>query len=197
MVTHIGTQELATQRLILRRFTREDAETVYANWANDPEVTRFLRWQAHTSVEQTREMVDRWVKAYESDEKYLWGIELKGGELIGSIACGVDARDDRGETGYCIGRAFWKKGYTAEALRAVIDFMFARVGLNRVGGAPLGAQSRLRRRDAKGGHVARGTPAPTVPERGRIRGLLPVRDYARNLGDAARNRHLLRARHLV
>lgn len=35
---HCGTQRLETERLILRRFTKEDAAAMYKNWASDDEV---------------------------------------------------------------------------------------------------------------------------------------------------------------
>ena len=37
---HTGTQEIETPRLLLRRLMPSDAPMMYANWANDPEVTR-------------------------------------------------------------------------------------------------------------------------------------------------------------
>ncbi len=39
---HCGTKRLETERLILRRFTAEDAEPMFRNWASDDEVTKFL-----------------------------------------------------------------------------------------------------------------------------------------------------------
>lgn len=39
---HKGTQRLLTSRLELRRLTLADAEQMYAHWAADREVTRFL-----------------------------------------------------------------------------------------------------------------------------------------------------------
>lgn len=42
---HAGTQEIETPRLILRRLFPQDADRMYVNWANDPDVTRFLRWK--------------------------------------------------------------------------------------------------------------------------------------------------------
>ena len=48
---HQGTKTIETPRLILRRFTLEDAPAMYRNWASDPEVTKFLTWPAHSSVE--------------------------------------------------------------------------------------------------------------------------------------------------
>ena len=44
---HIGTREIATERLTLRRFEIEDAENMFYNWANDTEVTKYLTWPAH------------------------------------------------------------------------------------------------------------------------------------------------------
>ena len=53
-MNHIGTREIATERLTLRRFEIEDAENMFYNWANDPEVTQYLTWPAHESVELQR-----------------------------------------------------------------------------------------------------------------------------------------------
>lgn len=44
---HAGTQTIETERLLLRPLTPEDAPMMYANWANDPDVTRWLRWEPH------------------------------------------------------------------------------------------------------------------------------------------------------
>ena len=39
---HCGTQSIETERLVLRRFSIDDAEAMYINWASDPEVTKYL-----------------------------------------------------------------------------------------------------------------------------------------------------------
>ena len=52
---HAGTQEIETPRLLLRRLLPSDAPMMYANWASDPEVTRWLRWTPHKDVAETRE----------------------------------------------------------------------------------------------------------------------------------------------
>lgn len=130
---HIGTQTLETRRLILRRFTLEDAEAMYRNWASDPEVTRFLTWPTHTDVKVTRAVLKEWAAAYERDNYYQWAIVLKDlGEPIGSIAA-VELNDavSRAHIGYCIGKAWWHQGIMSEALGAVMDFFFDQVGVNR------------------------------------------------------------------
>ncbi|MBR2995972.1 MAG: GNAT family N-acetyltransferase, partial [Lachnospiraceae bacterium] len=63
-----GTQRIETQRLILRRFRTEDAEDMYRNWASDPEVTRFLTWPEHASVEDTKSLLSLWVSRYEDGD---------------------------------------------------------------------------------------------------------------------------------
>ena len=43
-MNHKGTIKIETDRLILRRFTIDDAPDMFKNWASDPEVTKFLSW---------------------------------------------------------------------------------------------------------------------------------------------------------
>ena len=131
---HTGTQTIATERLTLRRFTIEDAENMYYNWASDPEVTRYLTWQPHKSVEETAEILQQWEAGYSKNEFYQWAIELNDIEQpIGSISV-VSLNEDvqSAELGYCIGKSWWHQGYTTEAVEAVIRFLMAEVGAGRV-----------------------------------------------------------------
>ena len=50
---HAGTQTIETERLLLRPLTPEDAPMMYANWANDPDVTRWLHGHCSTPMEIT------------------------------------------------------------------------------------------------------------------------------------------------
>ena len=131
---HLGTKTLETERLILRRFTLEDAQSVYNNWASDPEVTKYLMWPTHTGVDVTRGILEDWIPHYEEDNYYHWTIVLKElGEPIGSMA--VVRQDDLAQMahiGYCIGRKWWHQGITSEALKAVMDYLFDEVGINRI-----------------------------------------------------------------
>lgn len=131
---HLGTQTIETPRLLLRRFTLEDAPAMYRNWASDPEVTKYLTWPTHESVTVSRQVLTDWVDQYENDTFYQWAIVLKEtGEPIGSI--GVVEQNQRAKlahVGYCIGRNWWHRGITSEAMKAVMDFLFDQVGVNRV-----------------------------------------------------------------
>ncbi|MBR2949123.1 MAG: GNAT family N-acetyltransferase [Lachnospiraceae bacterium] len=129
-----GTKTLETKRLILRRYTIEDAEQMYLNWASDPAVTHFLTWPTHKSIDVTKRVVNDWVSHYRELNYYNWGIELKeNGALIGNIAVvGLEEEIDAAEIGYCLGKAWWGQEIMPEALDRVIDFLFDEAGANRV-----------------------------------------------------------------
>ncbi len=132
-MNHIGTQRLETDRLILRRYTRDDAQAVYTNWASKEEVTRYLTWPSHASIEETLNVIDEWTIGYSNDDYYHWTIAFKENvdESIGDIAV-VNMENAAAHIGYCLGTAWWNKGIMSEALRAVIDFLFDIVGVDRV-----------------------------------------------------------------
>lgn len=133
MLNLTGTRTLETERLILRRFTVDDAEDMYYGWANDPEVTKFLTWEPHESPEATRTLLEAWVAGY-ADNVFMWLTELKEtGKPVGSISVVVlNEKHNLCEIGYCIGRAHWNMGITSEAFAAVIDYLFGTVNLNRI-----------------------------------------------------------------
>ena len=135
MLHHKGTVTIETDRLILRRFAMEDAEAMYRNWASDDEVSKHLTWPTHTSVEISKMVLTDWTSHYPEPDFYNWAIVLKenGPEPIGNISVvGIDNKVDAATMGYCMSRAHWRKGIMAEALTAVIAFLFDEVGFNRV-----------------------------------------------------------------
>ena len=84
---HAGTQEIETPRLLLRRLMPSDAPMMYANWANDPEVTRWLRWTPHKDVAETQELLSAWALLYPNEDYYQWAIVEKAtGQVFGSIS---------------------------------------------------------------------------------------------------------------
>ena len=129
-----GTQTIETDRLILRRFRSEDSEGMYANWASDPEVTRFLTWPPHTSVDVTKSLLADWLSRYEDGGYFNWVIEHKEtGAVIGNISVvKLNERTEAADMGYCMSRTYWGQGLMPEALTAVTDYLFDVIGLNRV-----------------------------------------------------------------
>lgn len=133
MITHKGTQTIHTERLILRKFTVDDAQAMFENWASDEKVTRYLTWCPHESPEATRQLLEIWCAAYENPDTYNWVIEYKGTPVGGISVVRFSEKSEWVELGYCIGHAYWNKGIMTEAASAIIDFLFSEVGVNRVG----------------------------------------------------------------
>ncbi len=134
-MNHSGTQTLETDRLILRRYSSEDAAAMYKNWASDDKVTRCLTWPTHSSQDITQSIIDEWVNSYSDERYYHWAIVLKenGNEPIGDIAVvHIKEKASVAHIGYCLGSAWWNKGITSEALKAVMDYLFDVVGVNRI-----------------------------------------------------------------
>ncbi len=125
--------QITTDRTVLRRMRASDEDAVYA-YAADPDVARYTSWAPHTSPEETRQFVRRVLDAYLEKRVANWGIELTSERtLIGTGGFGSwDRENGIGEIGYAIGKAYWGQGLMTEAAKAMIDFGFRRMALNRV-----------------------------------------------------------------
>lgn len=136
-MNHQGTKQLESDRLLLRRFRTEDAGAMFANWANDPEVTRYLTWPLHKNGEDSRTILTDWTNHYAEDTFYEWAIVLKedGDVPVGGIGAAKERMNEavaKVEIGYCIGRKWWRQGITSEALSLVIRYFFEEIGANRI-----------------------------------------------------------------
>jgi len=133
-MTHLGTMRLDTERLVLRRFTESDAPAMFASWCSDPAVATYMTWQLHGDVSATQEYLEGILRDYGRENYYHWAIEIKStGQVVGSLGVGRHNDATRSATmGYSLGSAWWNQGYMTEALRAVIQFLFEEVGMNRV-----------------------------------------------------------------
>jgi [ribosomal protein S5]-alanine N-acetyltransferase len=125
--------DLRTPRLLLRRFRMEDADNVFA-YARDPEMTRFVFWQAHGSVQDSREFLERTLQGYADGHPPVWAIEhVNDSIVIGSCAYHeVSIMNLRGEIGYALARRYWGQGIMTEAVRAALDYGFRSIHLNRI-----------------------------------------------------------------
>lgn len=129
MVTHKGTQDIKTERLVLRKILPDDAEMVY-KWLSDPDVLQFEGWTPHENADFTRGYIMHVFGDYSSNQSYNWGIQLNN-ELIGHIVV-VDITDRKGTIAYYLRKDCWSKGYATEAVKAVINYMLFDVGLEKI-----------------------------------------------------------------
>ena len=127
-----GTISLNTPRLSLRRHVPEDAEILYQSFGTDAAMYRYSGWNPYATPEQARETVQRFIDSYADPRFYGWAIEREG-RMIGTIgAYDFDPERDQIEVGFSIERASWGKGYAAEALRAVLEYLTVQEGIARV-----------------------------------------------------------------
>ena len=132
----IGSIKLETDRLILRRFTIEDAESIYRNWAMDKDIMSYINRPAHNSLEDSIGTLREWVANYNNPDFFQWAVTLKGqDEPIGCIS-GMDYNPNLKfvTLDYCIAREYWNKGLMTEGLREVVRYLFEDVKINRIEG---------------------------------------------------------------
>lgn len=134
MLTHIGTNTIETERLILRKFKYDDADDMLMNWISDENVQNNYGEPVYTTKESVNELLDKYISSYENKDYYRWSIiEKCSGECIGQIAYFlIDSKNHFGEIEYCIGTGFQRRGYATEAAKAVISYGFNNINLHKV-----------------------------------------------------------------
>ncbi|MFJ7829559.1 GNAT family N-acetyltransferase [Peribacillus sp. NPDC097197] len=125
---------LETERLTLREITESDSQEIYQCFSND-DLTRFYGQDSFESIEQAREIIEKFAENYKEKRAIRWGIERKGiPGLIGTI--GFHAylpKNRRAEIGYELHPDHWNKGYMTEGLKEIAAFGFNELGLTRIG----------------------------------------------------------------
>lgn len=129
--THIPSLE--SERLTLRRILPEDAQDMYA-YSQNPTVTRYLLWEEHPAMEYTQNYIGFLQERYDLGDFYDWAlIEKASRKMIGS--CGftsIDLPNNSAEIGYVLHPDYWGQGYMTEAVKQVLTFGFATLGLSRI-----------------------------------------------------------------
>ena len=117
---------LNTERLILRPYEYSDAEVMFSTWASLPVVSKYMTWNPHTSIEETKSLIGLWIKQYDKEERINFAIVLKeNNTLIGGIDVVGYLEDNIPVLGYNLAPKYWNNGYMSEACKCVIDFLFS------------------------------------------------------------------------
>ena len=124
---------LQTERLILRRWEKSDAEDLY-NYAKDPDVGPIAGWPAHKNVEESLDVIknvfngaEAYAICLKTDGKAIGAIELK---LNGYTD--LTEKDDECELGYWLGKKFWGQGIMPEAVREILRHAFEDCNMKKV-----------------------------------------------------------------
>ncbi|MFJ6207062.1 GNAT family N-acetyltransferase [Lysinibacillus sp. NPDC092081] len=114
-----NTPTLETERLVLRKFTENDIEALFAIY-KDEEVNTYLPWFPLKSLEEAENFFkDKYIEAYKQSKGYKYAICLKEDNIpIGYVNVSIEENHD---LGYGLRKEFWHKGIVTEASRAVVE----------------------------------------------------------------------------
>ncbi|MBO5870768.1 MAG: GNAT family N-acetyltransferase [Clostridia bacterium] len=121
---------IETERLILRYIESEDADDMF-EYASIPEVCEYLLWSPHVNIEATKGYIEFLQKRYVRGLFGDWAVVLKEeNKMIGT--CGyahIDSRVNQCEIGYVLSPKYRNKGYMTEAVNAVLELTFEKLGM--------------------------------------------------------------------
>lgn len=114
---------METEKLLLRRWTEEDAPILY-KYASDPDIGPRAGWPIHQSIEFSKEVIRKYF-----DNDKTWAIVLKtSNEPIGCIGylthemSNITIGKNDCEIGYWIAKPYWNKGLCTEALLLILNY---------------------------------------------------------------------------
>ncbi|GAB2566519.1 N-acetyltransferase [Paractinoplanes abujensis] len=126
---------IATERLILRRFRKDDAP-VLAAYRSDPDVARYQSWDSPFSLLRAETAVANFI-ASDPDKPgwFQYAVERTADrELVGDVAVHLHDNLKQAEIGFTVAREHQRHGYAREAVTAVLDRLFRLQGLHKVTG---------------------------------------------------------------
>lgn len=90
--------------------------------ASNPNVTKFLNYETHKSIDESRNVLIKWSDEESQKKTYRWAI-LHEPRMIGTIEARIKP-DDLYNLGWQMDEKYWGKGFMTEAAEAVIEWLF-------------------------------------------------------------------------
>lgn len=115
----MNTPKLETEKLILRKFTKDDLHALYEIYS-DRDVNKFLPWFPLESEDEVESLFEeKYAAVYSKPQGYAYAVCLKSDNYpIGYIK--VDISDSY-DLGYGLRKEFWHKGIVSEAAQALVE----------------------------------------------------------------------------
>jgi RimJ/RimL family protein N-acetyltransferase len=121
---------IETQRLILRKPQRNDAPRIFASYATDPEVTRYLLFRPDQTLQDVEKFIERTLAGWGQGTSAAWVIVLRPENVLLGM---IDLRlEGEANLGYVLARPYWNQGFMTEAVRAVVDWALGQERIHRV-----------------------------------------------------------------
>ncbi|UWX63346.1 GNAT family N-acetyltransferase [Deinococcus rubellus] len=121
---------LYTPRLTVRPLTLADAPAFTA-YHNDPELALYQSWDMPYPLEQAKAHAREMQAAPSLREDWSTLMLSADGLTLGNLSLRLTGHRTA-EIGFTLARAHWGKGYAAEGLSALLDWLFTQADLHRV-----------------------------------------------------------------
>ena len=124
---------LTTERLVLRKMQLSDVPSLL-QYVNNKIISDNIINIPYPYLEE--DAISRFnfiLQGFKNEERYVFAVTLKDkNELIGEIGIHLDKDHNRAEIGYWIGEPFWGSGIATESVRAILEFGFNTLQLNKI-----------------------------------------------------------------
>lgn len=128
----MGTVELKTERLILRKYREADATPLYQHFGRNPTMYEFSGWNPYATEEMAKETVQQFINSYNDARFYGWAIEYDN-ELVGTIgAYDYEHSLSSIEVGISIKEDCRGNGFATETLICVLNYLTNSEQINSV-----------------------------------------------------------------
>ncbi len=115
-------ENIETERLRLRKPMLTDAAPIFEQYAQDADVTKYLTWQPHKNIEETKQFLQRCLDVWKEGTAFPWAIIRKlDQQFLGMIE--ITAIDHAGiNLGYVLAKKYWGNSFIVEALKVIINW---------------------------------------------------------------------------
>lgn len=123
---------ITTRRLVLRPFTMNDRDVLFAI-VQEPDIFRYFPTQEAWPLEKVERYINYQIAHWKKFNYGHWAVVMREtGQIIGWNGLEYLPDTDETEVGYLISMAFWGKGYATESANAAINFGRKKIGLKEI-----------------------------------------------------------------
>jgi len=128
-----GLPTLAAPRVALRWLEESDAGALFGIFSSAA-VMRYWSTPPMSDIAQAQRLIADIHEGFRTRRLFQWGVvRLEDDRVIGTCTLfAINESQGRAEVGYALGHDYWGRGYMREALTALVDFAFGKLGMRRL-----------------------------------------------------------------
>ncbi|WP_240723694.1 GNAT family N-acetyltransferase [Flavobacterium sp. J27] len=125
--------KINTNRLVLDKLTFHDIPKIVEYAGNKKIADKTLNIPHPYKEQDAIFWINSANQGFENKSQFTFGIKIKtSNEFMGGIGLKVDNKFNRAELGYWIAEKYWNLGYATEAVKAILNFGFTELNLNKI-----------------------------------------------------------------